>query len=181
MEKPYAGTGNTRGNGISKQFFEYDPVTDKWTAKADFPELRRWASAYAVGDKGYAGFGRYDVIVYRDWWQYDPATDTWTRKADFPGAFGPDAGYGFALNNKIYIGGTASLDPLSTNGGSMILQLSWTQKKNMPWGYDILKGVVINNKGYLMGYENWQYDDVADSWTQKAFFLGQGCLDLFSP
>lgn len=40
----------------------------------------------------------------------------------------------------------------------------------MPWGFDYLKGVVINNKGYLMGAENWQYNDVTDSWTQKAFF-----------
>ncbi|MES1222421.1 MAG: hypothetical protein ABUT20_43405, partial [Bacteroidota bacterium] len=174
--KAYAGTGNTRSGGDTKQFFEYDPATDKWAAKADFPDTRRDASAFGVGDKGYAGFGRHEFDWIKDLWQYDPVTDNWTRKADFPGASIPDAGSGFVLNNKIYV--TSSPDEWWQYDPS---NDTWTKKKNVPWnGYLILKGVVINNKGYLMGPENWQYDDINDSWTQKAFFTPRYGGSLFA-
>lgn len=174
--KAYVGTGYSRGTsvvpgGFSKQLFEYDPSTDKWVGKGDFPGLaRKGASAFVVGEKGYAGFGEGDTR-FKDWWQYDPASNIWTRKADFPGGYAPDDGSGFALDNKIYVGGTASLNPVYNEWWQYDpANDTWTKKQNMPWGFDYLKGVVINNKGYLMGTENWQYDDVTDSWTQKAFF-----------
>ena len=163
--KAYVGTGDTRHNGYSKLLFEYNPLTDTWTAKANFTDRRRGLSAFAVGDKGYAGFGT-DTSFHSmtDWWQYNPVTDTWTRKADFPKAYGPYEGSGFAVNDKIYIALSEELwqyDPALD---------SWTKKNRPPLDRLVMKGVVIDNKGYLMGLANWLFDDATDTWTQKAMF-----------
>jgi N-acetylneuraminic acid mutarotase len=179
--KAYVGTGYAGNSSYTKQFFEYDPTTDKWTAKADFPTVRYGTSAYSAGDKGYAGFGVHEASYYKDWWQYDPATDSWTPRADFPGSFIPSAENGFVLNNKIYVGGTASVNPTINEWWQYdIANDSWTQLSDLPWGNNYLKGVTINNKGYLMGPENWLYDDVHDKWTQKAFLGPRSTGSVFS-
>jgi len=182
--KAYVGTGAGTGAnyGNSKLFFEYDPSSDKWTPKGDFPGgIRKGASAFSVVDKGYAGLGENDNVGFKDWWQYNPSTDNWIRKSDFPGTFVPEDGFGFTLNGKIYIGGSVSLNPIINEWWQYDPAIdAWTKKKNMPWGCDYLKGVVVNNIGYLMAAESWQYDDVSDSWTQKATFGPRNFGSVFS-
>jgi N-acetylneuraminic acid mutarotase len=173
--KAYVGTGDTRSiQGYTKQFYEYDPAIDKWTAKADFPGgARQETSAYGLSDKGYAGLGEDNNSAQKDWWQYDPGTDSWTRKKDFPGSFSY-GGSGFVLNGKIYICTVAECwqyDPAND---------SWIRKNNVPRQNAIFRGLTINNKGYLMGAETWQYDEVTDTWTQKATFTQRIGGALFS-
>lgn len=86
-------------------FLEYDPETDSWTYKANFPtNYVLDMVSFTIGDKGYVGSG-FDgqLIAFTErFWEYDPAADTWTRKADFP----KPRGYavGFSIGKCGYIG-----------------------------------------------------------------------------
>lgn len=81
--KGYIGTGddNIDDMGINEtDFWEYDPVTDIWTQKADFGGgARIMPIAFSISNKGYLGMG----VVYdpnggpmtnkQDFWEFDPA------------------------------------------------------------------------------------------------------------
>jgi hypothetical protein len=55
--KGYVGTG-AGYNGATADFWEYDPVTDTWTQKADFGGgIRRDAIGFSINGKGYLGTG----------------------------------------------------------------------------------------------------------------------------
>jgi N-acetylneuraminic acid mutarotase len=141
--KGYIGTGCTELNSsvttYVKDFWEYDPVADTWTQKADFGGgFTNAAAGFSIGNKGYVGTGSH--ITYTDgnvvqtgikeFWQYDPATDTWTQKADFGGSE-RELAKGFSIGNKGYIG----------------------------WG---------QNTGYSSLKEFWEYNPATDTWTRKA-------------
>lgn len=92
--KGYIGGGaNKPGLGLNiKDWMQYDPATDHWTAKAQFPgEPTYGAAAFAsspdAGGKAYF-CGGYDNEgrLRADLWQYDPATDQWTQKTSLPGS-----------------------------------------------------------------------------------------------
>ena len=90
----------------SKILYEYNPSSDCWIRKADFPgEPRIEAVAFTIGDKAYVAtglkFGRTGAL--KDFWEYDPKFNKWTRKADFPGTARYDAA-GFSVGNRGYIG-----------------------------------------------------------------------------
>jgi len=154
--KGYIGTGCSYsyiGGGdysYYKDFWEYDPISNSWTKKADFAGGNRvGAVGLSIGNKGYIGAGGNDMTgnsgSQKDFWEYDPVSNNWTRKADFPGK-----GYGvnFSIDNKGYIGdasygaqGFWEYDPGSNN---------WKQKADFPG--DVRSGAVgfsIGNKGYM--------------------------------
>ena len=111
--KGYIGTG---GIGV-KEFWEYDPLLDKWTQKTDFGGLARGAAlGFSIGCKGYIGTGSGDAGYFKDFWEYDPYSlingidangnpmGAWNQKADYGGA--PiDFGLKFSIGSKGYIGG----------------------------------------------------------------------------
>src|SRR5688572_7524367 len=76
-DKAYVGFGRSRNVaccGFHKQIWEYDPATNIWTPKADFPGQGRWGPfGVGVNGKGYMGTGTIDngAPLY-DWWEYDP-------------------------------------------------------------------------------------------------------------
>ncbi|MDP5120468.1 MAG: hypothetical protein NWQ46_02650, partial [Spirosomaceae bacterium] len=79
---------STLKNVKTKDFFQYDTATDKWTKRADFPgEDRKEGILFGIADKVYYGLGqsKTEAKGFRDIWQYDPATDTWVNFATFPG------------------------------------------------------------------------------------------------
>jgi N-acetylneuraminic acid mutarotase len=135
---------------------EYDPKTDKWTAKADMPTKRSFftssASAadgliYVVGGGDEENKGNMLSLVE----QYDPVADKWERKADMPTARVTCTAM---VNGKIYaIGGylgknrgilsiVEEYDPVSD---------SWTRKNDMPTAKTNLSVCAVNGKIYAMG------------------------------
>jgi len=167
-DKGYAGCG-----AYANDFWEYDPVNNSWTQKANIPGaiFRRGGLGFSIGDKGYAGTGEGSL---NDFYEYDPATNTWTTKASLNTGRGFAAG--FSIGNKGYIGcGYTGIclddfweyDP-STN--------SWTQKSSMPFGRMQCVSFSIAGKGYITtGYDGandlndmWEYDPALNNWTQKA-------------
>ena len=185
--KGYIGTGRdyTIGTLCTRDFWEYDPVANIWTQKADFGgTAREEAVGFSIGSKGYLGTGA--VIVgsayYRDFWEYDPVANAWTRKADFGGT-ARCAAVGFSIGTKAYLGS-------GYNGSSYFLDFleydpaadTWTTKANFAGtGRSHAVGLSTGSKGYIgTGYGNgfktdfWEYDAVADAWAQKADFGGLG-------
>jgi N-acetylneuraminic acid mutarotase len=113
-------------------FYEYDPVLDQWTKKADFPGSPR---GFGVGlnynGKGYAGFGYGSGMYLNDLWEYDAETDEWTRLPDCP-CLGRTHPAFLAAQGKIYVGlggvGTNAKDWWSYD----LEDQSWQQEQDFP-------------------------------------------------
>ena len=58
--KGYIGLGHTNGTGVNidfKDWWQYDPASDSWTQKANFPVLIHGAVSFGTDTKGYVGGG----------------------------------------------------------------------------------------------------------------------------
>lgn len=155
-----------------------------WLQKNNFiGASRAYAVCFAINNKGYIGTGGSQGISYNDFWEYSPETDSWTQKADFGGAPRIFA-FGFAISGKGYLGtGSDSI------GSSVVykdfweynpLTNSWAQKNDFAEfkgkdGYAV--SLIIGTKAFVGTGNNetgaptidfWEYDDVNDSWIQKA-------------
>lgn len=73
--------------GQPVRLWQYNPTTDTWQRRADFPGTARSRGAgFSVGNRGYFGLGIDPAQQgLRDIWQYDPATDRWQFVTDYPG------------------------------------------------------------------------------------------------
>lgn len=183
--KGYIGTGSESINcGLPircdkdyNDFWEYDPVNNTWTQKADFGGgARVQAVGFSIGTKGYIGSG--GRIGYNpDFWEYDPAKDTWKQKADFPG-LARWAAVGFSIGNKGYFGtGNNGIRPFKDFWEFDPANNTWTQKADFPGA--ARNGAVcfsIGSKGYIgLGWAEddikkdfWEYNPESDSWKQIA-------------
>jgi N-acetylneuraminic acid mutarotase len=88
--KGYVGLGWDKDANTYTDFndwWQYDPATNNWTKKNNFPGGKREdAGGFAVDGKGYVCSGRKQSGTYPiDLWQYDPVSDTWQQKANPPG------------------------------------------------------------------------------------------------
>lgn len=76
--KGYFGTGYDRVNRLN-DFWEYDPATNTWTQKADFPGTARYgAVAFGVSGKAYIGCGD-DGNYLKDFYAFNPSSNSWQQ------------------------------------------------------------------------------------------------------
>ena len=189
----YFGCGNAPNGSnpnLLQDFWQYNPVTDIWTQKANFGGVARWGPiGFSLNGKGYAGLGGdYTNMngLLQDFWEYDPAANSWTQKANFVG--GPlNYAASFTINNKGYVTNGYSYNPLLFIHSQLweydAITDSWTQKASYP-GIAIrdVACFSIGSKGYIgTGLDNitgarhndfWEYNSINDQWTQKASFPG---------
>jgi N-acetylneuraminic acid mutarotase len=105
----YVGLGLHYASGSGLQFYqdlwEYNPTTNVWTQKANFPGLpRRNAVSFSIGNKGYLGTGSNELMqLFQDFWEYNPITNTWIQKANYGGG-NLDFATGFSIGSRGYIG-----------------------------------------------------------------------------
>ncbi len=183
LNKGYIGLGFWTDNSyhIHKDFWEYDPTSDIWTQKQDFPGTERYdAPGFSVGGKGYVGTGYHD-----DFYEFDPLANIWLKKAQFTNSdrFGA---IGFSIGTKGYIGTGRKLNTVSLLSDFWEYDYvtdSWTQKANFSGSYRRdATGFSIGGKGYIgTGLDNvghlhndfWEYDPATDIWTKKADFPGE--------
>ncbi|MBI1925992.1 hypothetical protein HYR99_17290 [Candidatus Poribacteria bacterium] len=133
-----------------------DPVTDKWTKKANMPTSRHSFSTsvvngkiYAIGGGGGIGGGGDPLAVVEE---YDPVTDRWTKKADMP-----TSRHSFStsvVNGKIYaIGGGGGI---GGDGGPVVEEYDpvtdrWTKKADMPTPRSYFSTSAVKGKIYAIG------------------------------
>ena len=132
---------------LSNGFYSYNPTTNTWHQKANYPgaNRRRGAMAFAINGKGYMGGGTSSISAsyagltgdfLQDFYEYDPAADIWTAKASLPEA----------RKNGVAIG--------------------YSGKGYLGMGYDIT-GAISQSQGILSS--RWyEYNPIANNWTAKA-------------
>jgi N-acetylneuraminic acid mutarotase len=72
----YIGLGVSTNYAIKKDWWKYDPLTNSWTQKNDFPSSGRYGVAtFVIDDMGYMCFGNVGSAYgpnTNELWQYDP-------------------------------------------------------------------------------------------------------------
>lgn len=174
--KAYVG-GGSKGSGLAnivKDFWQYDPVSNQWTQKADMGAVgRSMAFSFVSGTRAYVGGGILSTTgnSSKDFYEYDAAADTWTQKADYPVSTSNVEGVG--LNNKGYVlqyGSPATIyeyDP-SLN--------TWTTGTPFPiksYGFNSL--VLMGQRLFAHTYSNnpqtstfWELELAQERWIERA-------------
>lgn len=179
--KAYLGLGHNATNPAPNGVWEYDPATNAYTQKADYPGASIQGNiTFSIGSKGYVGMGVTSAYT-NDFYEYDPATNTWTAKASFPGAARANA-FTFSINGKGYMGAGHSNSGLYNDFWEYNPAANaWTQKTSYPgtprWG---VAAFSIGNMGYACTGQSaagdhadvYQYNATTDTWTQKSNFRG---------
>jgi len=189
--KAYVGTGFSHDDGTVgvklKDFWEYDPTGNSWTAKADYPGGGDTgiysATAFSALGKGYVACGKIGSDAYiPEMWEYNPITDSWVERTPFPGGDRYQL-VSFSLENKGYVGlGTDhdvfrkdfyEYDP-STNTWEILDDFPGTERaKGSAFSIGI-KGFVIFGTDGGHKDELWEYNYYSQSWTIRAPFPGGG-------
>lgn len=174
----YYGSGSN--SAISKNVFEFDPVANTWTKKADFAgNARRDAIGFSIGSKGYVGTGAISGGQISDLWEYDPSVDKWTKKANFPGNI-RDAASAFSIGTKGYItlgrSATITYNDLWEYDPSLDV---WTKKANFPGvtRSEAVSFVIYNEafvgSGHTSGKNDfWAYNQFSDTWRSVTSLPG---------
>jgi len=181
----YIGTGMVDFGALANgapikyldDFWQYDPTSNTWSQKSNFPGgVRGYAISFVVGQKGYVGTGTNGVYSKNDLWEYDPSTNQWLPKSNLPAsprkgaiAFTID-GLGYVGTGNTTINGT-SKDFWQYNPNSD----SWLQKANFAGGdVDFAAAFSIGSIGYATGSlgDFWAYNPTTNLWTSKAGLTG---------
>lgn len=159
----------------TKELWEYDPTSDKWTRKADFPGVRReYASAFVINGKAYVGIGYGDTGALQDFYEYDPTTNTWAAKANFGGGQRQQAS-SFNIGSLGYISGGKDasflyqFDTWEYNPTTNI----WTAKANLPTTTSFTTiGFAFGGFGFVGIYNSttditnfYKYNPASNSWA----------------
>lgn len=183
--KIYMGLGY--GSSVYyRDWYEYDPSTDTWATKTNFPGTARgWAVAVSCNNKIYVGTGYSPLVFHKDWWEYDPSGNSWIQKTNFigNGIYGSSA---FCVGNYIYFGIGDDSTGYKKNwyryypaGNSWVTRLTFPGTARAE-----AAGGVANSKIYLgtgrtinTGYggpqDDWyEYDPSTNTWATKTNFIG---------
>lgn len=153
----YLGTGTyNSGNNYLYDFWMYNPTSDSWTQKANFPGSKRMAAtAFTIDGIGYLGSGLYDTYTpTKDFWKYTPSSNSWSQIADIP-ATPRYALVSFVINNIGYIGTGSTVSPASDyNSDFWKYNVNGNTWENVSSDSKILgrssaAAFVIDNKAYV--------------------------------
>ncbi len=181
--KGYVGTGRlntslaeTTGD-IAHDFYAYDPVTNTWLQRADFPWDWKYATGFSANGKGYIatgatyGGGGYSTGL----WAYDPIADTWNSSSPLPGA-GRIHATGFAMGNNGYVfGGYSSSGALNDLWAYDPTTDQWNSRSAMPSaGRGYASGFAVGTDAIIAGgygdfpfNEVWQYNSTTNAWVAR--------------
>lgn len=111
----YAGKGYIFGGSISnsrlRDLWSFDPLSKKWTKKADLPSGGRWGPAFfTVNNRIFAGLGGVATGNTLEFFEYHPSTDSWSYIGHFKSEQRALPAF-FTIGDKAYVG----LGTISTN------------------------------------------------------------------
>jgi N-acetylneuraminic acid mutarotase len=162
----YIGLGHYNGAGPNIMFadwWEFDPGTNTWSQKANYPFPTYAAASFTVGMKGYVGAG---VSAGNQFYTFDPIANTWTAIQPVP--LGATDQVGFAVNGKGYYLYSNTL--YEYNPGTN----TWTTKNNAPFSPSSWSSsFTIAEKAYVKsGGSLYEYKPTTDEWAVRAAFPG---------
>lgn len=187
--KGYVGTGidndeSLLGTKLS-DFWEYNPATNTWTQKADFPGSGGlgiyFATGFNIDSKGYICGGKTGPNTYSNqFWEYKPSIDEWTQRANFPGGVRYQLA-SFSVGYFGYVGLGANQDVFKKdfwkyNGGTN----EWTQIADLPaWERGGACTFSIGESGFVCLGSNggvlsdlWEYKPELNEWFSRATYGG---------
>jgi PKD repeat protein len=185
--KGYIGGGWNSTISATKGVYEYDPVLNTWTQKADFGGgYNYFSSGFSIGNFGYVVCGiDSNGDQTNAFWQYEPVSDQWFSKSPLPAAsrIGPGV---FTIGDNAYVGMGVDSDNDSSCTDlweyNSILD-SWSQKANYPevGAYHPVAFSAFG-KGYFgAGYDSYnpnvspnrlyEYDPVNNTWRVRAAIM----------
>jgi N-acetylneuraminic acid mutarotase len=98
------GATNPSPLTFSNQTWQYNPASDTWTQKANYPHTIDGGVYFSINGTGYqVGGGDSAGYFYGDNYAYNPIADTWTMKAAFP-ENGIGSGFYFVIDGIAYVG-----------------------------------------------------------------------------
>lgn len=164
--KGYIGLGHVNGSGIDisySDWWQFDPASNSWTQKANYPTVNHGAVGFATSTKAYVGGGSY---LNGEFYCYDPVLNTWTAITSCP--ISPGDTPAFSVQNKGYVFSGSDLYEYTpfTN--------TWAQKTSCPsfvsaWSSAFSVGTSAFVKTLSSLYE---YKPSTDTWIQRAYFPG---------
>ena len=158
----YLGLGHVNGAGADISFsdwWQYNPATDSWTQKSDFPVANHGAVCFSLNDRVYVGGGS---SLTNQFYEFNPLLNQWTPIANCP--LSPGDVQGFSAENKGYVIYTNQL--AEYNPGTD----SWSLKANVPvnasnWSCAFSNGT----SGFLkVGHSLFEYKPSQDVWMARA-------------
>ncbi len=187
----YTGQGHYNGAGVNILFadwWQYDPASNSWSQKADYPEGPVYhASGFVIGNYGYVGLGRTQpggpgnpYVHENSFYRYDPTTNQWNQIASIPGQ-GRRGAVSFAIDTYGFVGTGETL-----GGGELndfyrynSANNTWQQIASLPTtGRVSSVAFELNGYGYVgtggfnswSGSQNdfWRYNPTTNSWQQMA-------------
>jgi N-acetylneuraminic acid mutarotase len=164
--KGYMGLGHVNGTGVDisyKDWWQYDPASDTWTQKANFPVNNHGAVSFATSTRGYIGGGS---SLTNEFYEYNPITNTWSPIATC--LINPGDTQGFGVGEKGYVYQTnqlAEYNPLTN---------SWAMKTPAPVNFGSWScSFATNSSGFIKSGTNfYEYKPANDTWIQRASFPG---------
>lgn len=189
--KGYITTGGVyKTSTFLKDTWEYDPQTDTWTRKDDFPGAARYgAMGFAINGYGYVGCGHDGDNYLKDIYRFNPTAPAGSQWEIVNGYGGTKRIYAttFVMNNVAYL-------CCGSNNGTNVYDFwkfdgtTWTQLRDIANtsdleyddDYNIVRSravsFVIDDKAYIVGgnsSENsgtnysdyWIYDPSTDLWS----------------
>lgn len=184
----YVTTGHSINFLPMKDTWEFNPATNTWAQKTNFPgNARYYAVGFGLGSNGYVGTGTSGSGTnYSDFYKFDPTSNAWTATNPLK-----DKRYlaaSFVIKDSAYV--VSGVSSGSTSTSRMFVYDAKNDQWNERWqitnstdgSFDdnytsiVRSGAVafvINNKAYLAtGSVNntWEYDPISGYWTEKTAF-----------
>lgn len=188
-DKGYIGTGmnhSEAGFGTTlSDFIQYDPVSNTWTSKANFPGSSGngvyFATGFSADSKGYICGGKRGPNNYTaEFWEYKPLTDSWIQRQDFPGGVRYQL-CSFTVDNLAYIGLGIDQDVYRKDIWEYNPSTNlWAQKNDFLGGE---RGAVstfsLGQRGFIClgsdgGFKGdlWEYNPFSDAWSIRSNYGG---------
>jgi len=188
---PYIYVGGGRyqcaGGGPYNSFYRYDPATNTWTQRANFPEPRLYNGVGASdGTYGYVAGGRDDPgsVPTNALYRYDPTANSWTQISSIPGNVGREKLFMAYYQGKLYIGGGWTGSLCRQDFYAYDIQTgNWTTLADHPFENTDGWAVAYNGKIYVTGQGNcvggyrctnqyYYYDIASNAWSPMPVFPG---------
>ena len=183
-EKGYVCLGQGDSQVYKKDLWEYDPISQVWTQKADFiGSARRQAVSFTIDNIAYVGTGIDATGLKKDMYKYNPTLNIWAQLNDFGGTARKEA-VCFTIGGAAYIG-TGDDGVLKNDFWQYdIFSDLWVQKASLPglprkgatgWG-QFPSGFICAGEDINFNYskELWEYNYFSNTWQQRADYPGPG-------
>lgn len=163
----YMGLGHVNGTGADisyKDWWEYDPASDSWTQKANFPIGNHGSVSFVVDNMPCVGGGS---SLAGEFYKFNPQLNTWSPIAPCP-FFNPGDTQGFSVNNKGYVylmNQLAEYDPLSNQ---------WALMPTAPISFGTWScSFSVGASGFIKsGNKLYEFKPSQQTWLQRADFPG---------